>query len=130
MGRACGQLTYASTTVLRRVHRNRAHVTRVRVRATQWLMPESNICWPMGGEIDIMENLGNDMHRVHGALHWSHTQCGDAGEQNAGTWSPSFPYSFGTDFHVFGIGTPPSPPLVPCSHLSSCNLPATSPHGA
>ena len=51
-----------------------------------------------------MENLGSDMHHVHGALHYSHTACGDGGEQNKGTWSPAFSFDFNTTFHVFGIG--------------------------
>lgn len=45
-----------------------------------------------------------DMHRVHGALHYSHTACGDSGEKNMGGWSPQLPVNLQDDFHNYGIG--------------------------
>lgn len=40
-----------------------------------WLMPDYTICWPMGGEIDILERI-DTIQEVHGALHWNTQECG------------------------------------------------------
>jgi beta-glucanase (GH16 family) len=41
-----------------------------------WLMPNNDkkYCWPHGGEIDIMENIGNDMHASYTTYHYG-TKC-------------------------------------------------------
>ncbi len=31
-----------------------------------WMMPREAICWPMGGEIDVMEWVGKDPDRIFG----------------------------------------------------------------
>lgn len=67
-----------------------------------WLMPDTTSCWPMGGEIDIMERV-NSLHMVHGALHWSLTECGHAGEQNAQNWSHTLPYDPSDEYHTYGL---------------------------
>lgn len=43
-----------------------------------WLMPDPktsvppNVCWPVGGEIDIMEAVGgNSYNQVFGTFHWA-----------------------------------------------------------
>ena len=47
-----------------------------------WLMPESDQCWPMGGEIDIMEAtaspspLTNSVYHVVGSYRWG-TECSE-----------------------------------------------------
>jgi len=50
-----------------------------------WLMPDYNICWPTGGEIDVMELLGKDMFMVYGHYHWAEpNQCGAANQKSQG----------------------------------------------
>jgi len=34
-----------------------------------WMMPEADLPWPDGGEIDIMEQVGSQSEVVHGTLH-------------------------------------------------------------
>ena len=66
-----------------------------------WMMPEDiglYGTWPSSGEIDIMELVGNDMHTVHGTLHYGtpHTSTG---------YSYQLPdrASFAEDFHEYAI---------------------------
>jgi len=64
-----------------------------------WLLPENNICWPTGGEFDIMENLGQDTKTVYGTYHWG-TKCNNnVGSQ--GTYKSST--SLSSDFHIYAI---------------------------
>lgn len=68
-----------------------------------WAMPDyPGICWPRGGEIDILERI-NTVPMVHGALHWSTEGCGDPTEQNGGNWSGTLPYDPSDDFHLYSI---------------------------
>ncbi|KAN0016358.1 hypothetical protein ACTFIU_006325 [Dictyostelium citrinum] len=64
-----------------------------------WLMPEDslNLCWPTGGEIDIMENLGQD-DTIYGTYHYS-TQC-NQNEENGGK---TITESFSSDFNLYSV---------------------------
>ncbi len=65
-----------------------------------------NVCWPVGGEIDIMESYGCAINGdIQGTLHYG-TDCGEdlnngvtANYPNAS--SPSI--NFSEDFHVFTV---------------------------
>jgi len=69
-------------------------------RPAHWLMPDYSICWPMGGEIDILERI-NTVQMVHGALHWNTEKC--YVPVSAGGWSPTLPFDPSADFHTYGI---------------------------
>jgi len=67
-----------------------------------WMMPTDNHYgnWPNSGEIDMVELVGNEPNRVHGALHYGdrqkrQMQKGDSYHLKTGT--------FADDFHVFGL---------------------------
>mmetsp|Transcript_6776 Transcript_6776/g.7415 ORF Transcript_6776/g.7415 Transcript_6776/m.7415 type:complete len:275 (-) Transcript_6776:11-835(-) len=68
-----------------------------------WLMPEKNVCWPMGGEIDIMENLGNDMSTLYGHYHFASKGCGDGHEESQGTGYTAKGVNLANDFHVYAV---------------------------
>eukprot|EP01060_Flectonema_neradi_P034737 TRINITY_DN619_c2_g1_i1.p1 TRINITY_DN619_c2_g1~~TRINITY_DN619_c2_g1_i1.p1 ORF type:complete len:273 (+),score=53.84 TRINITY_DN619_c2_g1_i1:51-821(+) len=61
-----------------------------------WLMPNSNDCWPTGGEIDIMEMINGD-GVLHGTYHWSPSKCGD--DHHCGSSTPAETY--GTQMHEY-----------------------------
>jgi len=48
-----------------------------------WLLPR-NSAWPVGGEIDIMENVGNNTYFVKGSYHYN--------------WNPGSPISSNNDY--------------------------------
>lgn len=67
-------------------------------RPAHWLLPANrSICWPMGGEIDILERI-NTVQMVHGALHWNTEKC--YVPVSAGGWSPTLPFDPSADFHT------------------------------
>ena len=66
-----------------------------------WLLPQGG-CWPENGEIDIMEQWGNDgpTNITTGAAHVGN---GCAGSSNYQSWSTSIEGSFADDYHVYAI---------------------------
>eukprot|EP00729_Bicosta_minor_P007975 gene7975-24287_t len=74
-----------------------------------WLMPESNICWPKGGEIDIMEAYRptpSGKGSVLMTYHWASTCGNDQWDKLFG----KFPDTINTtvvdwadEYHTFGI---------------------------
>jgi len=68
-----------------------------------WMLGANNaaVGWPNAGEIDVMENIGQDMRTVHGSLHGP----GPGYADNANTAAYRLPpgQSFADDFHVFTI---------------------------
>jgi beta-glucanase (GH16 family) len=93
-----------------------------------WLMPEPeasnppNVCWPVGGEIDIMESLGitKDPREKHGGVlgtyHWANScgkdlHCDGSVQKKCGNYSfnglyPSLDNTqidFSKQFHTFSV---------------------------
>lgn len=60
------------------------------------------VVWPLSGEIDIMENVGNEPNIVHGSMHGP----GYSGGQALGN-SYVTDFTFADDFHVFAIDWDP-----------------------
>ena len=73
-----------------------------------WMMGKdiATVGWPKCGEIDVMENIGNEPGMVHGSMHGSSSV--------AVTTSVSAPFSlpngqkFADDFHVYAIEWEPT----------------------
>lgn len=71
-----------------------------------WLLPDDNECWPVGGEIDIMENtrmpLVGDV--IFGSYRWG-TSCSNNKQVLPGAAYPPLgaPAVNWTDYHVFGV---------------------------
>lgn len=64
-----------------------------------WMLGENinEVGWPVCGELDIMENIGNEPKKVHGTVHY------DAGGYKSSTGSTSIGENFSEKFHVFSI---------------------------
>jgi beta-glucanase (GH16 family) len=64
-----------------------------------WMLgtSRSKVGWPACGEIDIMEYVGHDPHRVHGNVHW-----GTKGKHRhrGGKLKTRAPYA---DFHIYAL---------------------------
>jgi len=75
-----------------------------------WLMPDWAVCWPMGGEIDILERI-NDYPGVHGALHYNQHNCGGGAVHNSdeGAWSPTLPFDPAAGYHRYSVVWSPPP---------------------
>lgn len=71
-----------------------------------WLLPASDQCWPMGGEIDIMENTRMPVvgDVIFGSYRWG-TACGNNRQVLPGAAYPPLgaPAVNWTDWHVFGV---------------------------
>eukprot|EP01104_Vermistella_antarctica_P004960 TRINITY_DN15367_c0_g1_i1.p1 TRINITY_DN15367_c0_g1~~TRINITY_DN15367_c0_g1_i1.p1 ORF type:complete len:349 (+),score=51.04 TRINITY_DN15367_c0_g1_i1:68-1114(+) len=78
-----------------------------------WLMPavgDADLCWPVGGEIDIMEQTANPFAKgIAGTLRQSQNTtccCGDNVQVLPGAMYPPFGQpmiNFTEDFHVFSV---------------------------
>lgn len=73
-----------------------------------WMMPEENVYggWPKSGEIDIMENRGNEPAVAEGTIHYWRRGC--SGNTNTCRQFQNNSYTlssgdFNSDFHVFAI---------------------------
>lgn len=72
-----------------------------------WLMPQSDQCWPMGGEIDIMEATASplqDFYHIVGSYRWG-TECTEDKQVLPGASypSPKETIDFSADFHTFAV---------------------------
>lgn len=78
-----------------------------------WLMPEPetsvppNVCWPVGGEIDIMEQVGGDYNNsVLGTFHFA-KQCGkdlyDGHDGRYPSLSGTPRIDWAADYHTFAV---------------------------
>jgi beta-glucanase (GH16 family) len=83
-----------------------------------WMMPEPaltqppHLCWPGGGEIDIMELWGGHpagTPQVSSTLHWTQAggsdpeSCGGKADHNQGHIGSAKSSNFSTDFHVWEV---------------------------
>eukprot|EP01121_Diplochlamys_sp_Union-15-3_P014334 TRINITY_DN4554_c0_g1_i1.p1 TRINITY_DN4554_c0_g1~~TRINITY_DN4554_c0_g1_i1.p1 ORF type:complete len:255 (-),score=34.03 TRINITY_DN4554_c0_g1_i1:16-780(-) len=64
-----------------------------------WLLPE-NSCWPVNGEIDIMENLGQDVHSIYGHVHVGE-RCDQEISQGAAYVKTNIDFS--QDYHIYEV---------------------------
>lgn len=64
-----------------------------------WMLPV-NGSWPMTGEIDIMENRGDEMDHIGGTLHYGSSYPAN---QHDGTGYDLENGTFADDFHVFAV---------------------------
>ena len=84
---------------------------RIKIPAGQGLWPafwmigdsHSDIGWPACGEIDIMENKGNDPNRVLSTVHGPGYSAGDS----IGETLVNFDAPFSDDFHVYSVDHAP-----------------------
>eukprot|EP00054_Salpingoeca_dolichothecata_P004331 m.30221 g.30221 ORF g.30221 m.30221 type:complete len:264 (-) comp14514_c0_seq2:286-1077(-) len=79
-----------------------------------WLMPEPktsqppNVCWPVGGEIDIMESWGGDYNNsIKGTFHFAQ-ECGKDLRSGPNGQYPNItggaaPIDFSQDYHIFSV---------------------------
>jgi beta-glucanase (GH16 family) len=67
-----------------------------------WMMGSNfeSVGWPACGEIDIMENIGNEPSAVHGSLHGPGYSGGDP---LTGTFTLPRKARFSHDFHLFAV---------------------------
>lgn len=67
-----------------------------------WMLPTENVygIWPQSGEIDIMELVGHEPHRVHGTVHYGPMWPDNLHKGSSYTLSDG---TFNDDFHVFSI---------------------------
>lgn len=67
-----------------------------------WMMPASPVYggWPRSGEIDIMENLGNDSTTVYGTIHYGDTPPNN---KHTGKSYSLHEGNFNDSFHIFTL---------------------------
>jgi beta-glucanase (GH16 family) len=66
-----------------------------------WMLPTDWVYggWPMSGEIDIMELLGDNPQKVYGTIHFGSSV--QAHQSSGGSYVLTSPAGFNTAFHVF-----------------------------
>lgn len=64
-----------------------------------WMMPKTELRWPLAGEIDILENSGHTPERILGAIHFGELWPGNV------HYSESLlsPVPWTEDFHVYAL---------------------------
>nr|MCU0430297.1 family 16 glycosylhydrolase [Cytophagaceae bacterium] len=67
-----------------------------------WLLPETTVGWPMSGEIDIMENRGDQPNVNHGTLHYG-AGGSDALRRFDGTSYTLPSGNFADSYHTFSV---------------------------
>lgn len=79
-----------------------------------WLMPDADICWPKGGEVDILESdiWGQQPpYEPHAAYHWAHQsdQCSHDASDNKDGAAERSPkgYNFSQAFHTYSAELTP-----------------------
>ena len=67
-----------------------------------WMLPQNNVYggWPTSGEIDIMELIGHEPHRVYGTLHFG---PGPGSTQISRNYTLPGGAIFNDEFHVFSL---------------------------
>ena len=67
-----------------------------------WMLGSNinSVGWPASGEIDMMENLGQDSSKVYGTLHYGATPATHASKGNSYTSNSP---NFSNQFHVFSM---------------------------
>ncbi|HUI30274.1 MAG TPA: glycoside hydrolase family 16 protein [Candidatus Acidoferrales bacterium] len=65
-----------------------------------WMMPTDSYYggWPLSGEIDIMEMLGQQANKIYGTIHY-----GQSNQQRQGTYTLPSGRFFSNEFHLFAI---------------------------
>jgi beta-glucanase (GH16 family) len=63
----------------------------------------NDVSWPLGGEIDILENRGSQQNLVSSAYHWQTDPgpCCDQHQYVFGVYFPSGPVDFHAGFHTY-----------------------------
>ncbi|MBR1797939.1 MAG: family 16 glycosylhydrolase [Clostridiales bacterium] len=104
-----GRVSYASGRINTMRHQTFTYgriEARIRVPQGQgflpafWMMPQNDTTygsWPRGGEIDIMEVLGNDTVTTYGTIHY-----GNPHRENQGIYTLD-EGDFASDYHVFAV---------------------------
>jgi beta-glucanase (GH16 family) len=105
-----------------------------------WLMPDADICWPKGGEVDILESdiWGQQPpYEPHAAYHWAHPSdscSSDASGNKDGTAEKSPKgYDFSKAFHTYSAELTPRSITyavdgVPYYTVTSADAEANLPH--
>jgi beta-glucanase (GH16 family) len=66
-----------------------------------WLMPQADVCWPVGGEIDIMEGCSNPfLFDIAGSYRWGTSCDNDNQELPGGLYGP---VDWAAGFHTFMV---------------------------
>lgn len=67
-----------------------------------WLVPTDSVYgpWPQSGEIDIIENRGQNECELESTIHFGSSR---SNRKKIGTSMIEFPFDFSQDFHIFGF---------------------------
>lgn len=93
-----------------------------------WMLGDNfgTVSWPECGEIDIMENVGNDPLNVRGSLHGT-GYSGD--ERLTSTFHSSSGQPFANDFHIYRIVWSPSSITFSADGVNYGNKTPSDTHG-
>ena len=65
-------------------------------------MDSATVCWPLGAEFDIMENLGDDTSTVYGTLHYG-SGCGSSYDQSMQGIFTDQGIDLSAAFHIYAL---------------------------